>query len=102
MPYGRYWQSGDRHCCYSCASKPLSQYLPAIIENILKDSGVSCYWDGMFIGAFGFALQLMLNMCESFASSCGLQFNASKHSSFVLAHHLLICVKLELSFAVNS
>ena len=51
---------------------------------------VTKYCDGVFMSAFGyandiillalcpFALQLMLKMCESFASSYGLQFNASK------------------------
>ena len=57
---------------------------------MLKDCGVGCYWDGVFVGALGYAddiillapypsaLQLMLKMCESFASSYGLIFNASK------------------------
>ena len=48
------------------------------------------YCDGVFMSAFGyaddiillalcpFALRLMLKMCESFASSYGLQFNVSK------------------------
>ena len=60
------------------------------ILNMLKDYGVGCYWDGVFVGALGYAddiillapcpsaLQLMLKMCESFASSYGLIFNASK------------------------
>ena len=52
---------------------------------------VTKYCDGVFMSVFGyandimllalcpFALQLMLKMCESFASSYyGLQFNASK------------------------
>ena len=61
-----------------------------IILNLLKDSGVGCYWDGLFVGALGYAddlillapspsaLRLMLNLCESFAYSYGLKFNASK------------------------
>ena len=51
---------------------------------------VTKYCDGVFMSTFGyandilllalcpFALRLMLKMCESFASSYGLQFNASK------------------------
>ena len=61
-----------------------------ILLNMLKDCGVGCYWDGVFVGALGYAddiillapcpsaLRLMLKMCESFASSYGLKFNASK------------------------
>ena len=61
-----------------------------ILLNLLKDSGVGCYWDGLFVGALGYAddlillapspsaLRLMLNLCESFAYSYGLKFNASK------------------------
>ena len=62
-----------------------------ILLNMLKDCGVGCYWDGVFVGALGYvddiillalcpsALRLMrLKMCESFASSYGLKFNASR------------------------
>ena len=61
-----------------------------ILLNMLKDCGVGCYWDGVFVGALGYAddiillapcpsaLRLMLTTCESFASSFGLKFNASK------------------------
>ena len=61
-----------------------------ILLNMLKDCDVGCYWDGMFVGALGYAddiillapcpsaLRLMLKTCESFASSYGLKFNASK------------------------
>ena len=54
---------------------------------LVKDSGVGYYWDGLFVGALDdlillalspSALRLMLNLCESFASSYGLKFNASK------------------------
>ena len=58
--------------------------------NCIYISGVGCYWDGLFVGALGYAddlillapspsaLRLMLNLCESFAYSYGLKFNASK------------------------
>ena len=61
-----------------------------ILLNMLKDGGVGCYWDGVFVGALGYAddiillapcpsaLRLMLKTCEYFASSYGLKFNASK------------------------
>ena len=63
-----------------------------ILLNMLKDCGVGCYWDGMFVGTLGYAddiillascpsvLRLMLKPCESFASISryGLKFNASK------------------------
>ena len=56
-----------------------------ILLNMLKDCGVGCYWDGMFVGTLGYAddiivmllvlLCLMFKVCESFASSYGLKFN---------------------------
>ena len=61
-----------------------------ILLNMLKDCGVGCYWDGVLVGALGYAddiillapcpsaLRLMLKTYESFASSFGLKFNASK------------------------
>ena len=56
----------------------------------LKDLGIGCYWDGFFVGAACYAddvallapspsaLRMMLHYCEDFASSRGLNFNASK------------------------
>ena len=61
-----------------------------ILLNMLKDCGVGCYWDGVFVGTLGYAddiillapclsaLRLMLKICEPYVSSYGLKFNASK------------------------
>ena len=81
-----------------------------ILLNMLKDldCGVGCYWDGVFVGSLGYAddiiiillapcpsaLRLMLKTCESFASSYGLKFNASKTQ--------LICFSLSPSNLCNA
>ena len=56
----------------------------------LKDLGVGCHLNGMFVGAFSYAddvtlldptnmaLKAMLSICTEFASSHNLLFNASK------------------------
>ena len=61
-----------------------------ILLNKLKECGVGCYWDGLFVGALCYAddlillapcpsaLHTMLSLCESFANSYGLKFNAGK------------------------
>ena len=61
-----------------------------ILLNKLKECGVGCYWDGLFVGALCYAddlillapypsaLRTMLSLCESFANSYGLKFNAGK------------------------
>ena len=62
-----------------------------ILLNKLKECGVGCYWDGLFVGAICYADDLILlapcpsalrtmppSLCESFANSYGLKFNAGK------------------------
>ena len=61
-----------------------------ILLNKLKECGVGCYWDGLFVGALCYAddlillapcpsaLHTILSLCESFANSYGLKFNAGK------------------------
>ena len=56
----------------------------------LKESGIGCHLNGMFVGAFiyaddvtllaptSMALKAMLNACTDFAASHNLLFNASK------------------------
>ena len=55
----------------------------------LKESGIDCHLNGMFVSAFiyaddvtlaptGMALKAMLNTCSDFAASHNLLFNASK------------------------
>ena len=64
-------------------------YLDGLLE-AFSDTSVGCHWGGYFAGAVCYAddivllapsasaLQHMLHICESFASSYGLLFNASK------------------------
>ena len=64
-----------------------SVYLDELLE-MLGNSGVGCHWGGSFIGALCYAddivllaqcasaLRHMLNICDSFATSHGLVFNA--------------------------
>ena len=64
-------------------------YLDGLLE-ALSDTSVGCHWGGYFAGAVCYAddivllapsasaLRHMLHICESFASSHGLLFNASK------------------------
>ena len=66
-----------------------SVYLDELLE-MLGDSGVGCHWGGSFVGALCYAddivllapcasaLRHMLNICDSFATSHGLVFNANK------------------------
>ena len=77
-----------------------------ILLNKLKECGVGCYWDGLFVGALcsaddlillapcPSALRTMLSLCESFANSYGPKFNAGKTHSFVLVYLLLTSVQL--------
>ena len=58
---------------------------------MLSDSNVGCYWGGHFAGAVCYAddivllapsasaLRRMLSICDSFATSHGLLFNADKN-----------------------
>ena len=64
-----------------------SVYLDELLE-MLGNSGVGCHWGGSFVGALCYAddivllapcasaLRHMLNICDSFATSHGLVFNA--------------------------
>ena len=65
-------------------------YLDQLILS-LKDLGVGCHLNGMFVGAFSYAnhvtphvgsnkhgIKTMLNSCTEFAASYNLLFNASK------------------------
>ena len=64
-------------------------YLDGLVAE-LSGSGVGCYWDSLFAGAFCYAddivlltpcasaLRTMLNICSSYAVSHGLEFNANK------------------------
>ena len=73
--------------CLQCFS--LYNYIDILLAQ-LKDSGVGCYWDGLFVGALGYAddlillapcpsaLRSMLKICKLFASAYGLEFSASK------------------------
>ena len=66
-----------------------SVYLDELLER-LSNSGVGCHWGGSFIGALCYAddivllapcasaLRHMLNICDSYATSHGLIFNANK------------------------
>ena len=66
-----------------------SVYLDELLE-MLGNSGVGCHWGGSFVGALCYAddivllgpcasaLRHMLNICDSFATSHGLVFNANK------------------------
>ena len=66
-----------------------SVYLDELFE-MLGNSGVGCHWGGSFVGALCYAddvvllapcasaLRHMLNICDSFATSHGLVFNANK------------------------
>ena len=66
-----------------------SVYLDELLD-MLSDSNVGCYWGGHFAGAVCYAddivllapsasaLRRMLSICDSFATSHGLLFNADK------------------------
>ena len=60
------------------------------------DTNTCCYWDGLFVGALCYAddlillapcpsaLRTMLSLCESFANSYGLKFNAGFCSAILI------------------
>ena len=66
-----------------------SVYLDELLEKLSK-SGVGCHWGGAFVGALCYAddivllapcastMRHMLNICDSYATSHGLIFNANK------------------------
>ena len=66
-----------------------SVYLDELLEKLSK-SGVGCHWGGAFVGALCYAddivllapcasaMRHMLNICDSYATSHGLIFNAIK------------------------
>ena len=67
----------------------LSVYLDEFIL-LLREQGVGCHMNGMFVGAFcyaddetllaptGMALHVMLDICNRFADAHNLLFNSSK------------------------
>ena len=67
-------------------------YVDSLLE-MLEASGVGCYSGGCFVGAVCYAddivllapcasaLRVMLNICDTFASSHGLVFNAAKNTA---------------------
>ena len=87
-------------------------YLDDLLTS-LKSLGISCHWDGLFVGAVCYvddiallapspsALRLMLKHREEFAISRGLSFKASKSQliHFVLSLH--ICVQLKYYSSVS-
>ena len=66
-----------------------AMYLDGLLSE-LSNCGVGCYWGCLFAGAFCYAddivllapcasaLRIMLDICNSYATSHGLEFNASK------------------------
>ena len=78
-----------------------SLYLDELLLR-LSSSNVGCYWGHHFAGALAYAddvvllapcasaLRIMLTICESFASSCGLCFNPLKTQLTCLTKALLL------------
>ena len=75
--------------CYLLLILLFTVYLDQLIL-ALKESGIGCHLNGMFVGAFiyaddvtllaptSMALKAMLSTCTDFAASHNLLFNASK------------------------
>ena len=76
--------------CLMVSGSRVVCFLLFCLDGLLEALSVGCHWGGYFAGAVCYAddivllapsasaLQHMLHICESFASSHGLLFNASK------------------------
>ena len=60
-------------------------YVDSWLE-MLEASGVGCYSGGCFVGAvcYASALTVLSDICDTFASSNGLVFNAAKNTANLL------------------
>lgn len=86
-----------------------SIYLDSLLLS-LKNTGVGCFWGDEYTGALAYAddvallapslsaMRLMLQNCELFAASHGIQFNPSKTKFIQFFHHSSLKISSDLLF----